>query len=1123
MAKPSKPSSKPRCLSTETFFGVLSEELRLIRLRRGLAPPATPHLHSTTDPHAAIRDAQEVSTFGLAFSGGGIRSATFNLGVTQALAERKLLRHVDYLSTVSGGGYIGSWLHSVVKRHHPPAPNEQVPDMFDRVDQTLITGVNSEPGTPDTDPIAFLRKYSNYLAPRTGLFSADTWVMVVIWVRNVLLNQLILAPAIVTLVAAAMLAVLVRQVPFLDVRSFGFNAVAAALAVVGFVAAVLSLAGNLAPIARQSMSAPDPERKTIFRRSQARLENLATKFPQASATVVVLGVFAATIGVALGDFDPERLWIAVATAVFLVVLMMVIQSMGGFVECFAERHKVKRSFSVNKWLARLHVLWMSTVSGLVTTALIWAAWRAIASWKPWHVVGFAPPLAAACVIAGVMLLVGLMGADYPDAAREWTARIGSRFAMLIVGWSALFALTVDGPPAVARLVHRLPRVGPATILGWLGTTLGGVLAGRSPSTGSGDGKSMKEKALEILVSVAPTMFLIAYVIAIAAGTHALLSRLAPPSVPMAPPGPASPYATHYWHVLTLYYSQDGWSRVIGIGSLIGAFGIVTLVASTRVNVNEFSLHHFYKNRLVRCYLGASRSGDRTPNPLTGFDPQDDFPLATLSADPDVGSARQPYYGPYPIVNATLNLNAGSELAQQERKAASFIFTPAFCGFDPPTSRENMQQVHDAKFEPCGYRATRGYSQPSGPAIGTTMAISGAAANPNWGYHTSGPVAFLLTVFNARLGWWLGNPRWPKRSTQPGPVFAFVYLIAELLGQTTGRSKFVNLSDGGHFENLGLYELIRRRCRFIIVCDSEEDGQLTFGSLGGVIRKCRADFGVEIDINPNRIRKNAEGYSKTHCVIGRIRYPEPETVFSAHMTTGWKKPDGTQKSMGWLLYLKSSLTGDEPADVKEYHSQFPEFPHQSTADQFFSESQFESYRRLGYHVCGSAFEGISLTETPDPKKVPLHTQAPLINLFQDLARKWYEGLPITAEAASRLADAYVELLKDLGAKTDTEPLFKELTTGTSSQYQIARMTSVMKAAGLAVLQVMENVYTEFGFEHAFNIQNPRNQGWIETFRKWAKSPILQEVWKENQSDYQPLFNEFFRALSAAQDFSEPTAL
>src|SRR6185295_15746514 len=177
----------------QPFLNVLREELRLIRLRRG-APPAA------SNAPDVMREAQDVSAFGVALSGGGIRSATFNLGVAQGLAEKNLWPRVDYLSTVSGGGYIGTWLHGVVRSTHERVAgkgggNQAVRDqVFDQVNRTLLRGIEDVPGAPDEDPIAFLRKYSNYLAPKTGVFSADSWVGAVIWVRNVLLNQLILAP-----------------------------------------------------------------------------------------------------------------------------------------------------------------------------------------------------------------------------------------------------------------------------------------------------------------------------------------------------------------------------------------------------------------------------------------------------------------------------------------------------------------------------------------------------------------------------------------------------------------------------------------------------------------------------------------------------------------------------------------------------------------------------------------------------------------------------------------------------------------------------------------------------------------------------------------------------------------
>ena len=151
------------------------------------------------------------------------------------------------------------------------------------------------------------------------------------------------------------------------------------------------------------------------------------------------------------------------------------------------------------------------------------------------------------------------------------------------------------------------------------------------------------------------------------------------------------------------------------------------------------------------------------------------------------------------MNTTLNLNVGSELSQQERKGASFVMTPAFCGFQVQDSA--TEKPTDRNFEEYGYRQTladhplgsgeMGYSDPKGPSVGQAMAISGAAASPNAGYSTSGPMVFLLTIFDGRLGWWLGNPRWKDASRMPGPAFSLMYLFAELTANTTARTRFVN--------------------------------------------------------------------------------------------------------------------------------------------------------------------------------------------------------------------------------------------------------------------------------------------------------------------------------------------
>jgi hypothetical protein len=248
----------------------------------------------------------------------------------------------------------------------------------------------------------------------------------------------------------------------------------------------------------------------------------------------------------------------------------------------------------------------------------------------------------------------------------------------------------------------------------------------------------------------------------------------------------------------------------------------------------------------------------------------------------------------------------------------------------------------------------------GMTMSSAVAISGAAASPNMGFHSSPPMAFLMTVFNVRLGWWLRNTRY--RNAPDSPRIGLLYLFHELFGTTDDSSRYVYLSDGGHFENMGLYELLRRRCRTVIVCDAEADRDLCFEGFGMAIRKARIDFGIEIRITEaiappssstaahaasslSDLGRNtpmgAEGLLEFkhfpgnlfHALVGEIYYPE----------------DHSGDAPGRLLYIKSMLNGDEPADVINYHRVHPSFPFDSTMDQFFTESQFESYRRLGEHI------------------------------------------------------------------------------------------------------------------------------------------------------------------------------
>src|SRR5204863_1534292 len=136
-------------------------------------------------------------------------------------------------------------------------------------------------------------------------------------------------------------------------------------------------------------------------------------------------------------------------------------------------------------------------------------------------------------------------------------------------------------------------------------------------------------------------------------------------------------------------------------------------------------------------------------------------------------------------------------------------------------------------EEVGYRRSKSYGGPDGMSLGTAMTISGAAASPNMGYHSSPLVTLIMTLFNARLGWWLGNPgrAGDRTFNQDGPGLALQPLLAEAFGLTDDNNSYVYLSDGGHFENLGLYEMVRRRCQVIVVSDAGCDKDFKFEDLG----------------------------------------------------------------------------------------------------------------------------------------------------------------------------------------------------------------------------------------------------------------------------------------------------
>jgi hypothetical protein len=374
--------------------------------------------------------------------------------------------------------------------------------------------------------------------------------------------------------------------------------------------------------------------------------------------------------------------------------------------------------------------------------------------------------------------------------------------------------------------------------------------------------------------------------------------------------------------------------VIGFQVICAAvlFGLVQCLGG--VNVNRFSMHAIYRNRLARAFLGSARA-QRDPDPFTGFDAGDNPAFGEFQN----ASSKQRLF---PVINMTLNVTVGKNAAWAERKAEAFWATPLTVGaamLRHPAQRPDGSEPLGAFVRTRNYagKESRGDSKGEdlGPRLGSLLTISGAAVSPNWGYHSSPLTAFLMTLFNVRLGAWLPNPAIATREDLrlAKPKNSVTALLCEMVGVTTDTSQAVYLSDGGHFENLGLYEMFRRRCQRIVVVDAGQDSDSAFFDLGNAIRKARIDLNVEVDMPDIRIasRKMLEEDKSASATalaiaVGSITYP-----------------DGTK---GQILYLKPSFLPPLPADVLAFGRSDPTFPHDSTAEQWFTESQFESYRTLG---------------------------------------------------------------------------------------------------------------------------------------------------------------------------------
>jgi hypothetical protein len=970
---------------------VLLEELRLLRphdavLRashfrgRGCLADLFKLIHSWSAEKEEAKEVTETSGAGtrpltaLCFSGGGIRSATFNLGVLQGLAKVGLLGGFDYLSSVSGGGYISSWLARWV--HF---------EGHETVARRLAACAPLDPEVPEPEQVTYLRRYSNYLTPRLGALSADTWTLIAIGVRNILLNWLVLVPLLTAPVLVPLLAVarwpavphgawiwlivaayLLEGVGLYFVSRFrdtgmGTQPERATAAPADGSAAAAGAAGAAAAAAGKAAGAAGQPAAAAAAAKPAHSPPFLGLglLPRLAALPPLLVGFYLSLDLpgpgSTGPRGPSWSCLLLPSLVWAVGLPLVALWAAGL-------PSRRRQPSVLWWDSGALLIAGSLEAALL--AKVFSGWAPTlaASPHPLYYAILGPGLVIGPVLLGRTLFVALASVaehfrtqDLGDSDREWWARWSGWALISGVVWIVGSALVLLAPSLLASV---RAQVAAALSAGGLGALV--ALLGKSASTPAKEEASGATagnaggggRLTSVMLALAAPLFVVMVVLCLSTAAQHVLAKLpgehAWPepgdSCAQRAPAAGSPQAVGNLRLevafgapaggaapqpLRAEYQVQGgggasasaWCWIdpyrAGGGTELAAIAVLLLLGFATgypVNINRFSMQAGYRNRLIRAYLGAS-NGKRRPNLFTGFDPKDNVALHELGRN-----------RPFPVINITLNLVRGGNLAWQERKAESFTASPLHCG---------SSQL--------GYRPTRSYGGHDGLTLGTAVATSGAAANPNMGFNSSPAITFIMTLFNVRLGAWLGNPCTSGRYApykRSGPRFSAIQLLAEAFGWTDERHPYVSLSDGGHFEDLGLYEMVRRRCRYILVCDAGADPGYGFKDLGNAIRKIRIDFGIPIVfedrvyILPKQSSGQAASDEARYCAVADILYGAVD--------------DGGVN--GTLIYIKPSIVQQPspatPFDVTNYARFSRDFPHETTADQWFTETQFESYRALG---------------------------------------------------------------------------------------------------------------------------------------------------------------------------------
>jgi hypothetical protein len=758
---------------------------------------------------------------GLACSGGGIRSASFCLGVIQYLITQKLFPKIDYISTVSGGGYIGSCISALAK------------DNSDNL--YLLTDKN---GRNEPDALNHIRNYSEYL--RAGGFMNGLRTPI-LFVEGVLRSILTFFPLVI-------LAVFITEL-FLEIIG-RFSAE---------IQFFFPLLVGILPLAAAFVLRPVFKDKLTWRGRDSADGRLVIYAVIALAAILsipllhflrkVVGYNATTLLIDINSFvTTQANNIAIAAGVLLLGFVV------GYIKLRAKMILIASSLLAPVLLALMYLFFcIQAVNSPFSYDLSDDA--ATSSINLNHT-------------SNASTILNYYEQTAATAPAVFDEKLAARLQTLLLPILNKKYIDTDGCALTSYANNNIHFDCPATNWSDALTT---------------------EKNATIDVAIVDEWSL-----------GFILRQLGGNKLATALHLPADKKMLRISQVQLSRGHAEWWIYLMGV--------VIWLYNFLFISINRFSLHPFYRDRLSRTFLITPKDGKLAP--------ADELKMSELNGALSTA--------PYHIINTTLNLQGSANPQLRSRRSIPFILTKHYCGSDftgycPTTAVE----AADKHFN-----------------FGTAVAISAAAVSPNMGVGTINPLRFLLTLLNMRLNYWLPNPgkfnqantKYNFRFRPPG----LPYLIREAFGFASERTPYINCSDGGHLENLGVYELLKRQCKTIICIDAEADPTLAFAGLITLQRYATIDFGITIKLDVSAIRP-ADRISASNFSEGIIEYSNGE--------------------VGRLLYLKLAFTGREPEYLHYYRNVNPLYPHEATSDQYFEETQFEVYRALGNFVAHSAADNI----------------------------------------------------------------------------------------------------------------------------------------------------------------------